>query len=128
MSWFMISRYGDAILPDELAESTTGVILRRVMTHIQQEAYDEARWLWCKEILDMSTFQKTGEVYSLFTSTQRVFHDKLPELFRLVKKETSECHSPNCPKLVYTKLKKLTEINIGVRGQVTQETVNAAIM
>lgn len=128
MSWFMISRYGDAALPDELLASDAGIVLQRVMMYIQQEAYDEARSMWCKEVLDMSRFLKNGNEYSLFTSTQRVFHDKLPGLFRLVKRETSQCHSPTCPNPVRVKRKKLAQVNISTRGQVTQAVVHAAIM
>ncbi|KAK5809656.1 hypothetical protein F5H01DRAFT_415603 [Linnemannia elongata] len=52
----------------------------------------------------------------------------LPGLFRLVKRETSQCHSPTCPNPVRVKRKKLAQVNTSTRGQVTQAVVHAAVM
>jgi len=57
-----------------------------------------------------------------------VFHEKLPELFKLVKKETSYCLLPTCPQPIRTKEIGLVQVNVSVRGQVTQESIDLALL
>ncbi|KAF9116508.1 hypothetical protein BGW39_002718, partial [Mortierella sp. 14UC] len=128
MTWYFISRHGDAVLPDELLDSFAGRTLQKVMQLIHQEAYDKARWLWCRDVLELPSMNSSDDSYNMFGSTAGVFHDKLPELFRLTKMETTTCSSSYCPRVEKTKRRLHYMFDTGSSQQIDQKTVDEALL
>lgn len=93
MSWYLLYRFSEALLPVEVQETDTGMVLSSILMEISSEQYDRARWLWCTKILHLS---ETG-THDLWGSIEQVFLEQIPSLVRLSASLTSKCSSPLCP-------------------------------
>ena len=123
MTWFFISRFDNATLPGAVSNSLGGRTLQRAMDLIVLKEYDEARKLWCQDVLALSSHQS----HNLFGSLNWVFHSRLPGLSRVTRRETTLCSSPYCSKANVTRSHAVTEFDVGSQAGITQETVDSAL-
>lgn len=98
MAFFFIYKFAGGTLPQSVRESKNGSILRNVLDLIAEHKYDEARYIWCKEVLD-------SDRRSLFRSLEEVFHNKVPDLSKITTETWSRCSSPLCPNAVAVKIR-----------------------
>ncbi|KAF9913769.1 hypothetical protein FBU30_003042, partial [Linnemannia zychae] len=127
MTWYFINRHGDAALPDELLNSSIGTTLQKVVEYIHREEYEEARWIWCRDVLELHPTATDDKAYDMFGSIEEVFRDKLPGLFLLRKMETSTCTSPHCPRPHRTMQRSFPSFDTGM-GLIDQTSVEASLM
>jgi hypothetical protein len=127
MTWYFINRHGDAVLPDDLSDSPTGITLQKVVEYIQRERYDEARWIWCRDVLGLSAMASQDKEYDMYGSTERVFRDKLPSLFLLRKTETSICSSPFCPRPERTTQRSFASFDSGT-SVIDQANIDGSLL
>ncbi|KAF9913579.1 hypothetical protein FBU30_003239, partial [Linnemannia zychae] len=125
----MATRFELVVLPDEVNNSTAGRCLQRVMQHILLFEYDQARQLWCQNVLGLPFTNPAGPVaHSLYDTTFAVFQDKLPGIFILSKNETTYCDSPFCPRPERTRRHRFNQFDNGTYDPITQDTFDRAML
>ncbi|KAI9233666.1 MAG: hypothetical protein BYD32DRAFT_465099 [Podila humilis] len=97
MAFFYIYKFAGGTLPQSVCESKNGSILHNVLDLIAEHKYDEAQYIWCKEVLD-------SDHRSLFRSLEEVFHNKVPNLSKITTETWLHCSSPLHPNAVAVKI------------------------
>lgn len=98
MAFFIIYKFAGGTPPQSVRESKNCSILRDVLDLIAKHKYNEARHIWCKEVLD-------SDRRSLFRSLEEVFHNKVPDIFKIKAETWSRCSSPLCPNAIAVKIR-----------------------
>ncbi|KAF9577932.1 hypothetical protein BGW38_006561, partial [Lunasporangiospora selenospora] len=93
MAWYLLSRYGETTLPEEVQQTHAGMVLIEVMNCMDTLQYDKARWLWCTQVLNHG---KKGKL-DLYDSIDAVFYRRITALVRLPMTIQSSCDSDKCP-------------------------------